>query len=48
MQDDSTTVVPVTGAYPENSVSRIQFFSTYQDTSPDGPPGTMVFRFKRR
>ncbi len=38
-QDDSTTVVPVTVTYAEESVERIQFFSSFQDLSADGPPG---------
>ncbi|BDA49126.1 hypothetical protein COCOBI_13-2360 [Coccomyxa sp. Obi] len=38
-QDDSTTVVPVTVPYAEESVSNIYFISTYRDSAADGPPG---------
>lgn len=39
LQDDSTTVVPITVPFAEQSVSKISFISTYKDSSPDGPPG---------
>ena len=42
LQDDSTTVVEVTGAYAEQSVSKISLLSTYVDVSPDGPPGDVT------
>ncbi|BDA49125.1 hypothetical protein COCOBI_13-2350 [Coccomyxa sp. Obi] len=38
-QDDSTTVVPVTVPFAEESVSKIYFISTYKDSAADGPPG---------
>ena len=37
------TVVPVTGAYAEENIGLIQFFSTFQDLSASGPPGCSKF-----
>lgn len=38
-QDESTTIVPVTVPFAEESVSKIYFISTYKDSAADGPPG---------
>lgn len=41
-QDDSTTVVPVTVPFAEESVSKIYFISTYKDSAAEGPPGKHI------
>ncbi len=45
LQDDSTTMINIKTGFPENSISAIQFLSTYRETAPDGPPGlyTLVY-----
>lgn len=45
LQDDSTTLAKITAGFAENSISAIDFLSTFKDTSPEGPPGeyTLVY-----
>ena len=45
VQDDSTTVAKVKAAFPENAIGSVIFYSSYNDTSPDGPPGTYTLSY---
>lgn len=42
LQDDSTTVVPIQTSFDEDSVSKITFVVTFQDSAADGPAGDQL------
>ena len=44
-QEDSTTIAKVKAAFPENAIGNVVFYSSYNDTSPDGPPGTYTLSY---
>ena len=45
LQEDSTTVAKVKAAFPENAIGSVVFYSSYNDTSADGPPGTYTLSY---
>ena len=39
LQDDSTTVVPIQTSFDEDSISKITFVLTFEDSAANGPAG---------
>ena len=45
MQEDSTTLAKIKAGFPENAIGTVIFFSTYNETAADGPPGTYTLTY---